>query len=355
MRKQISIAATAALIASIALTAPAAQAADSIAGNGSSYSKNVINTCAADFKAKTGIEVTYGGAGSGTGKSDYVKGTVDFAGSDSVFSSADAASLAAKKAEFTYVPVVGGPIAIPYNISGVSSLRLNASVIGQIFNGKIKTWNDPQIKRLNASVKLPAKPINVVYRSKTSGTTNNFAAYLVSNKVAGWTQNDSFEISAGTLPANKVPALDSAGVSTGIDNTGYSIGYVDLSDAYNKDLNFASIANVYVNTKTKKKTLEYVKPSINSAQTFLALQVPAADGTVKINHTRTVKGAYSLSLLTYLIAPTNGGATSKAADVKKFVEYMLVTCAPAKAKALYYVPISGSFLAKAKTLVAKIK
>ena len=355
MRKQISIAATAALIASIALTAPAANAADSLLGNGSSYSKNIITTCAADFKAKTGIEVTYGGAGSGTGKTDYVKGIADFAGTDSVFSSTDLAALVAKDSKFTYIPVVGGPIAIPYNVGGVSNLRLNASVIGEIFNGKISMWNDPKLVRINGSVKLPAKKITVVYRAKNSGTTNNFASYLKSNKVAGWTQNDSFEISAGTLPANKVGAQDSAGVSTGIDNNSYSIGYVDLSDAYNKDLSFASIANVYVNTKTKKKTLEYVKPSIASAQTFLALQVPAADGTVKINHTRTVKGAYSLSLLTYLIAPTNGGATSKAANVKKFVEYMLITCAPAKAKRLYYVPISGKFLDKAKALVAKIK
>lgn len=355
MRKQISIAATAALIASIALTAPAAQAADSIAGNGSSYSKNIITTCAADFKAKTGIEVTYGGAGSGTGKTDYVKGTVDFAGTDSLFSTSDAAALAAKGSTYTYVPVTGGPIAIPYNVGGVSNLRLDPSVIGQIFNGKITTWNDPKIVRLNKSVKLPAKKITVVYRAKTSGTTNNFAAYLVANKVAGWTQNDSFEISAGTLPANKVGAQDSAGISTGIDNTSYSIGYVDLSDAYNKDLNFASIANVYVNTKTKKKVLEWVKPSITSAQSFLGLQSPAADGTVKINYSKSVKGAYTLSLLTYLIAPTNAGPTSKVANVKKFVEYMLVTCSPAKAKGLYYVPVSGALLTKAKTLIAKIK
>lgn len=353
MRKHISIAATAALIASIALTAPAANAADSIAGNGSSYSKNIITKCAANFKAKTGIEVTYGGAGSGPGKTDYTKGTVDFAGTDSLFSATDAATLAAKSATFTYVPVVGGPIAIPYNVSGVSNLRLSPTVIGEIFNGKITMWNDAKLAKLNPSVKLPAKKISVVYRAKNSGTTNNFAAYLVSNKVAGWTQNDSFEISAGTLPANKVGAQDSAGISTGIDNTSYSIGYVDLSDAYNKDLNFASVENKY---KAGSKTVtEYVKPSITSAQKFLALQSPAADGTVKINYTKSVKGGYSLSLLTYLIAPTNGGATSKAANVKKFVDYMLNTCAPAEAKKLYYVPISGTLLTKAKTLIAKIK
>lgn len=346
MRKHISIAATAALFASIALAAPA-QAADSLAGNGSSYSKNIITTCAANFKAKTGIEVTYGGAGSSTGKSDFIKGTADFAGTDSAFAATD------KPAPFTYVPVVGGPIAIPYNVSGISNLRLSPTVIGEIFNGKITMWNDAKLVKLNPKVKLPAKKISVVYRAKGSGTTNNFAAYLVSNKVAGWTQNDSFDIAAGTLPANKVGAPDSAGVSTGIDNTSYSIGYVDLSDAYNKDLNFASVENKY--KQGSKTVTEYVKPSVTAAQKFLALQSPGADGFVKINHTKSVKGGYSLSLLTYLIAPTAGGASSKAADVKKFVEYTLNTCAPAKAKGLYYVPVSGSLLTKAKTLVAKIK
>ena len=348
MRKQISIAAAAALVASIAFTAPAAQAAESIAGNGSSYSKNIINACAANFKAtKGGFDVTYGGAGSGPGKSDFIKGTVNFAGTDSAFSATD------KPAPFTYVPVVGGPIAVPYNVSGISALRLSPTVIGEIFNGKITMWNDAKLAKLNPSVKLPAKKISVVYRAKTSGTTNNFAAYLVTNKVAGWTQNDAFEIAAGTLPANKVGAPDSAGVSTAIDNTSYSIGYVDLSDAYNKDLNFASIENKY--KQGSKTVTEYVKPSVTAAQKFLALQSPGADGFVKINHTKTVKGGYSLSLLTYLIAPTSAGTEGKATEVKAFVSYMLNTCAPAKAKGLYYVPVSGSLLAKAKTLVAKIK
>lgn len=348
MRKQISIAAAAALVASIALTAPAAHAAESIAGNGSSYSKNIINTCAANFKAtKGGFDVTYGGAGSGPGKSDFIKGTVQFAGTDSAFSATD------KPAPFTYVPVVGGPIAVPYNVSGISALRLSPTVIGEIFNGKITMWNDAKLAKLNPSVKLPAKKISVVYRAKTSGTTNNFAAYLVTNKVAGWTQNDAFEIAAGTLPANKVGAPDSAGVSTAIDNTSYSIGYVDLSDAYNKDLNFASIENKY---KSGSKTVtEYVKPSVTAAQKFLALQSPGADGFVKINHAKSTKGGYSLSLLTYLIAPTSGGTAGKATEVKAFVSYMLNTCAPAKAKGLYYVPVSGTLLTKAKSLVAKIK
>lgn len=353
MRKQISIAAAAALVASIALTAPAANAADSIAGNGSSYSKNLINKCAANFKAKTKIEVTYGGAGSGPGKTDFVKGTVDFAGTDSVFSSTDLASLKAADKGFTYIPVTGGPIAIPYNVSGISNLRLSAQTIGEIFNGKITMWNDAKLAKLNPSVKLPAKKITVVYRAKGSGTTNNFAAYLTSNKVAGWTQNDSFDIAVGTLPANKVGAADSAGIATGIDNTSYSIGYVDLSDAYNKDLNFASIQNKY---KVGSKTVtEYIKPSVTAAQKFLGLQAPLADGSVKINYLKSVKGAYPISLLTYLVAPTNGGATSKAADVKKFVDYTLNTCAPAVAKGLYYVPVSGSLLVKAKSLISKIK
>ena len=44
--------------------------------------------------------------------------------------------------------------------------------------GKITKWNDPKIKALNPSVKLPSKAIAVVHRSDGSGTTFLFTDYL---------------------------------------------------------------------------------------------------------------------------------------------------------------------------------
>ena len=48
------------------------------------------------------------------------------------------------------LPAVFGPIAVTYNIDGVSSLNLDGPTTAKIFNGSITTWNDPAIKALNA-------------------------------------------------------------------------------------------------------------------------------------------------------------------------------------------------------------
>ena len=44
-----------------------------------------------------------------------------------------------------YFPVIIGPIALAYNLSGVSNLKLDPATIADIFQGKITTWNAPQI------------------------------------------------------------------------------------------------------------------------------------------------------------------------------------------------------------------
>ena len=74
--------------------------------------------------------------------------------------------------------MVAGPIAIAYNVKGVSNLVLNAEVAANIFNGVVTTWNDPAIAALNSGATLPAAPIKVFFRSDESGTTENFTNYL---------------------------------------------------------------------------------------------------------------------------------------------------------------------------------
>ena len=78
-----------------------------------------------------------------------------------------------------HIPTVAGPVCIAYNLPGVpADLHLTGPVIANIFLGTIKKWNDPQIKQLNPSAKLPATAITACHRSDGSGTTNIFTTYL---------------------------------------------------------------------------------------------------------------------------------------------------------------------------------
>ena len=105
-------------------------------GSGSTFQLTFQQTAIQSFKSvQSGITVNYGGGGSGKGRTDLASGVVQYAGSDSPIPSDEKANFKGKTV--LYFPVLVGPIAIAYNLSGVTNLKLTASVIAQIFSGKI--------------------------------------------------------------------------------------------------------------------------------------------------------------------------------------------------------------------------
>ena len=333
MRKTAGIIAAVALAAS-ALFASPAHAAGTITAGGSSFSGGMFTTCAA------GSNVTYTSSSSGTGKTNFTNGQFDFAGTDAVY----AATETKPKGSFAYVPVLGGPIAIIFNIPGVHNLRLDATTIGGIFQGTITKWNDKKIVKLNKGVKLPAQAITPEYRNSKSGTNGNFSGYLAANKAAGWTADQTWTVATGKATPAGTGAATSTLVVSNVVNTAYSVGYVDLKDAKAKNVNYAAVKNA---------AGQFIKPTPAASAKFLAKQKVNEDGSVDLNWAQKVPGGYNASLITYAVVNTS---TSKnGAEVKSFLDYVLNSCVPANATPLGYVALTGATLAKAKAVVASIK
>lgn len=65
---------------------------------------------------------------------------------------------------------------------GTSDIKfvLDGALLGAIFCGQISRWNDARILRLNTNIQqlLPDKPIMVVVREATSGSSAIFSAAL---------------------------------------------------------------------------------------------------------------------------------------------------------------------------------
>lgn len=339
MRRSASaIATVSALVASVALVAPAAQAGETITAGGSSYANSIISTCAQAYKTDT---ITYASVGSGTGRNNFTSGTYDFGATDAPYSSTDK-----KPASFTYVPLVGGPIAIMFNVEGVKSLNLTAKVLGGIMNGRYTTWNDEAIQSLNPKAKLPSAKINVYYRSGSSGTTQAFANYLRGNGASGWKDNGTWATASSQSSPVGSSAANSQLLVTGVSTTKNSIGYADLSDVASKGLSFAALRNPLG---------DYVLPTVKTASAFLGTQKVLANGILDIDYKKAVKGGYNASLVTYALAPTASSKPAKAAAVKKFLTYVINSCAPSQAPKLNYSPLSAALKAKALQLVAKVK
>lgn len=333
MRKISAVLAASALVATVALAGPAASAAESITGKGASYPFLILDACRSAY---TDASVTYTSTGSGTGKSEFAKGNVDFAASDSLYTSGYPTS------KYTYVPLVGGPIALAFNVAGVKSLNLTPQLVSAIYQGEVTQWNDAKIAKINKGVKLPAQKIQPVFRSETSGTSNNFTNFLAQTVGSPWVANDAFTTAAGkTLGTG---AKGGSGVISTVKSTAYSIGYADLADSATSGLPVAALLN---------GAGQYVKPTVRSSALYLASQKMNNSGVVKFDYDADVKGGYNLSLVSYGLAPIGKG-TAKAAAVKGFFSYVLNTCAPAKAAGLNFVALTGAFKASALKLVAKV-
>ena len=80
-----------------------------------------------------------------------------------------------------YFPAVLGAVVVVYNLPQLAAthrIRLTGQVLGDIYLGKIKKWNDPAIVARNAGTAMPDHAIIVNYRRDGSGTTFTFTDYL---------------------------------------------------------------------------------------------------------------------------------------------------------------------------------
>jgi phosphate transport system substrate-binding protein len=87
--------------------------------------------------------VSYDPIGSGEGTKKFIAGAVDFGASDAAMSDEEMTQV---ERGVQLVPVVAGNIVLEYNLEGLGGdLKLTRDVYIDIFQGKIKTWDDPRI------------------------------------------------------------------------------------------------------------------------------------------------------------------------------------------------------------------
>jgi len=335
MRKISGIIAASALVASVVLVGPGAYASETVAGGGSSYMGTIQKTCTAAY---TTHKVTYTSSSSGTGRNNFSTGAAQFGGTDSLYPAGS------EPANFTYVPVIGGPVGIVFNVDGLTNVNLTPKLIGDIFTAKITKWNDKAIAAVNKTnaSNLPDAQIQIVYRSGTSGTTNNFANYLSQTVGGAWKANDTWALASGSTTGTA--ASGSAGIVSTVKSLKNSIGYVDLADAATAGLSFAAVRN---------GAGQFIKPSVNASKLFISKQLMNSNGVVLFDYNERVRGGYNLSLIAYVVAPTKAG-TAKATATKEYLNYFLNTCAPKEAAGVYYVALSGAALKTANKLVARV-
>ncbi len=283
-------------------------------GAGASSQESAMGAWRAGFgAANPDVIVNYDPVGSGGGRTQFLDGSVAFAGSDAALDADELAQATDRcfGSDAMDLPVYISPIAVVFNLSGVTELQLSAETIAKIFDGTITTWDDPAIAADNAGVTLPATAITPVHRSDESGTTENFTDYLAKASGGAW----EYDASGNWPIAGGESAQGTSGVVQAVQAGEGAITYADASKA-------GDLGTVLV-----KVGETFVAPTEEAAAT--ALDVSQRDGTrtandivIDIDRTTTEAGAYPLILVSYLVACQAYDSQADVDNVKAFLTYV---------------------------------
>ena len=304
--------------------ASANASAQKLTGAGATFPYPIYSKWFSEYSAAhPGVEINYQSIGSGGGIRQITAGLVDFGASDGPMTDEQ---LAASKQKLIHIPTVLGAVVPIFNVTGVSDLKFSPDVLGDIFLGKITSWNDPRIEKDNPGVKLPNETINVIHRSDGSGTTYIFSDYLT--KVDKDWANGPGKGTALNWPKG-LGGKGNEGVAGLVRQLPGSIGYVELIYAMQNKISFGAVKNAAGN---------WVKGSIEGVTEAAASvkQIPA-DYRVSITNAPGAQ-AYPISSFTWLLVPVKSADPAKGKVLKDFLNWM-ITAGENEVSSLYYAPL----------------
>jgi phosphate transport system substrate-binding protein len=324
-------------------------ATGTLTAQGSTAQNNAMTQWIKDYTtACSGAAINYQATGSGAGQTAFISGTADFAGSDSPFKDPDQPKADAHCGtgnHAIHLPMVVGPIAVAYNLSGVTGLQLKPATLAKIFSGAITKWNDPAIAADNSGVSLPGSAILTVHRSDSSGTTDNFTKYLAAAAKSDWTFDHDKVWKASGGSAQK----GNDGVGGAISKNAGSIGYVEWSFAQVNNLPVAKIFNGA--GEFTELSNDAAGKTIASASASGAV---ASDLKLSLDYNTTASGAYPIVLVTYEIVCDKGNPAANLPLLKGFLSYLASPAGQNSITNLGYAPLPDSVRTKVADAVTAL-
>ncbi len=339
--------------------------------NGSSFDAPLIGATTSGTTAySAGGKVTfsaYPAAGSGTGRTSIVNGTVQIGFSDvPMTAAAGTLPAGATEANFDQIPYALGGAVIGYNLGdGFDNLQLTASEIAQIYDGKITQWSDPQIVTTNGGTGTAVgkalsnlgtnsearDTIKVLYRNAGSGTTEAFTYYLSEAGNSGHAPNGGspMEGAGGAWGATNILGVpNNAGMAQGIVNTLGSIGYVEYSYVLIPGNDAIQVAQL------QDKNGQWLKPSLTN---IAAAAAAAGTGLSTANFAITNlagNNVWPLATYSWAIVPYAQTSETTCEAITKYLDWETHYGQNAIASSEGYVPLPQGVRNYARALLEKI-
>ncbi len=291
-------------------------------------------------KQQPSTDIRYMAMGTAESARNILAGSGDFGGGDAPIPEAQ---LRAEGRSILELPAVLIGIVIIYELPDVKGeLKLTGPVLASIFLGKIKSWNDPAIEKLNPDMKLPELPIQVLHRNEGKGSNYILSDYLA--KVS-----PEFLAAAGRSESPKWPVGQgfqrSQDLVAKLRGTPGAIGYTELSLAAGSAVRVASIKNA---------AGEFVKPSANSIAAAATASGSKMNNDFRVSLTNAPsRESYPISSFTWLYVPAaakDPGRGSTVAGYLKWVYTVGQKIAQEKGYAILPPEVLEKVVAKAATI-----
>jgi phosphate transport system substrate-binding protein len=335
---------------SAALPTAPASGTQSLSETGSTLLYPLFNEWAPAYKAQfSNVTITTAGTGSGTGISAAAAGTVDIGASDAYLSSADTA----KYPGLENIPLAISAQQVNYNLPGLSSsthLKLDGTVLAEMYQGKITTWNNSAIAALNPGVKLPAAKVVPIHRSDSSGDTFLFTTYL-SKQDPGWASSVGYGTTVAWPPVSSALAFKgNSGMVTGCKDNPGCVAYIGIS--YLGKTQAAGLGEAQL----KNGSGSYLLPnaaSITAEASAFASSTPASGAISLIDG--SAAGGYPIVNYEYAIVNTRQPSAATATTIKAFLNWALTSGnSAAYLSKVNFQPLPSSVVSISDALIGKI-
>jgi phosphate transport system substrate-binding protein len=305
------------------------------------YQKEFVSSAKAPL-----VTLETGGTGSGTGIADATSGTVDIGASDAYLSNSDRSTTPTLQ----NIALAISAQQISFNLPGIKSLNLDGTVLADIYQGKITSWNDPAIKALNPGVKLPSLKIVALHRLDSSGDTFLFTSYLNATAPSLWPASDVN--TTITWPKGSTTAeTGNGGMVTGCAATKGCIAYIGIS--YLAKTQAAGLGQA----KLKNAAGKFLAPTpatIAAAASAQTAKTPANETLSLING----PGANSYPIINYEYAIVNDKQANgtKAEDIRAFLHWTVTEGQSGSTylDAVDFQPLPASVVALSDAQIEKI-
>jgi phosphate transport system substrate-binding protein len=290
--------------------------------------------------------------GSGKGQSGAETGIINIGGSDPYLPATTLTTDGVLN-----VPLAVSAQLVNYNIPGLSvstHLKLNGTILNEIYAGTITMWNDPAIEAINKGVKIPTVKIVPIHRSDSSGDTFLFTTYLYDQDPSGVASSGPAQLLSWPDVKGELAESGNAGMQSGCIATPGCVAYIGISyerGSTEKGLGSAELQNGYAG----KGSPHYITPDTNSINDEVASfkNIPASGGLSLIDSHSAPEG-YPIVNFEYAIVKQNN---PKAAAVKGFLAWAMD---PREGSASTYLapvdfrPLPENALAVAVSLLSQI-